>query len=179
MSDDAGQESVFDRRLREHRQERQSETTRRNQNVRWLLQRRRTFFEPVYRLLDQMRAAQVLFPAGAPPSGAYVRALVEGSDGGPRVTIPVDTARQIEIDLAEQDGELAFKAGVWSNGWSSQRRVEDYVLTKDVSELAAWLADVVCLYEQGTPSSPANRRPPQDEGSPEVTAGRLRRIEFE
>jgi len=205
---DNGQRATdFMARLHASRQERDAASTRREQELNEDIRRRREFFEPVYALMDQMREARIIFPAGAPISGDYARDLNANRDGFPKVTIEIDASRAIEIGLALRDGELAYKAVLLVTGWGGKAH-GDSLSTHDADELYEWMASMVTQFERTTRTSPTTtpaRRseadrladlahaehygyevdedgyPVDDDDDPPVTddVGRSRRIDFE
>lgn len=129
-------------------------------------QSRINFFLPICELVGQMHAADVRFPAGRPPTRDHVLNTVALSTIGPRISISIDSRRQIILETTVRaGGVLQYAAYIWEISHAT-----DVLNTDSVSKVSDWLARQVSQFEYVRSGSSTERARPRRPILPPVAA---------
>lgn len=99
------------------------------------------FFRPVCDLLGQLHDAGVRFPAGMIMSRTVANANIN-SNNDPRLSISIDTRRQMVLECVARNGILCYSAYIWE---ISSRSCD--LITADIAALTRWLAERIAEFE--------------------------------
>lgn len=112
------------------------------------------YFTPVLNMMGSMHAAGVRFQAGMVPTREAAEQAARQSKSNPRVSISIDTRRELILEVVVRDSQMLYSAYIWEIA-SKTCLLE----TTEVSAVRAWLVDMVAQFEyQPARTSHGDRR---------------------
>lgn len=115
-----------------------------------------TMFDPVCTLFGDMYSAGVCFPAGLTPSAQSVRETTRTRLTLPKLTVAIDTRRQLVVEVVKRGDRLVYHAYIWE----MHSRL-DPLWTADVQELSDWLLAQVAQFDINQTREPPPAPPPR------------------
>jgi len=100
------------------------------------------YFDPILDMIGSMYAAGIRFPAGRVPSREAARVAAEKCSTGPRLSISIDTRRELILEVTVRDAQLSYSAYIWEISTKTS-----LLETTELSAVRAWLVEQVSQFE--------------------------------